>query len=102
MEITNKAQWGQVGLLCFRTGVSKIVVEFSKGSHQCGQVVIFATVETNRPSFTCFPRNVGDRKQSENRLGTVLQFLENSCAKSAKTYQIFKIKNGKNILFPAH
>lgn len=33
MEITNKDQWGQVWLLCFDTGVSKIVVEFSKGSH---------------------------------------------------------------------
>lgn len=81
MEITDKAQWGQDGLLCFHTGVSKIVVEFSKGSHQCEQVAIFATVETNRPSFTYFQRNLGDRKQSEKWLGTVSQLLENSTRK---------------------
>lgn len=81
MEITNKAQWGQVGLLCFHTGVSKIVVEFSKGSHQCEQVAIFASVETNRPSFTYFQRNLGDQKQSKKGIGGVLQSLENSVGK---------------------
>lgn len=81
MEITDEAQWGQVGLLCFHTGVSKIVVEFSKGSHQCEQVAIFATVETNRPSFTYFQRHLGVRKQSEKGIGAVSRLLENSVSK---------------------
>lgn len=78
MEITNKAQWGHIWLLCFHTGVSKIVVEFSKGSHHCERVAIFASVETHRPSFTYFQRNLGDRKQSKKGIGGVLQSLENS------------------------
>lgn len=82
MEITNKAEWGQVGLLCFHAGVSKIVVEFSKGSHQCEQVAIFAAVETNRPSFTYFQRNLGDQNQSKRGTGSVLQSLENAASKS--------------------
>lgn len=79
MEIT-KAQWGQVWLLCY-TGVSKIVVEFSKGSHQCEQMAIFALVETNQPSLTYFQRNLGDRKQGKKEIGGVLQPLENSMSK---------------------
>lgn len=70
-----------VGLLCFHTGVSKIVVEFSETSHQCEQVAIFASVETNRPAFTYVQRNLGDRKQSKKGIGGELQSLENMVKK---------------------
>jgi hypothetical protein len=78
MEIINKAQCRQVELLCFYSGVSKIVVEFSKGSHECEHVAIFATVETN-PVFTYFQRNLGDLKQ--RGIGGILWSPENSKSK---------------------
>lgn len=48
-EVTKEAQWGQVGLLCFLTGVSKIVVEFSKGSSRVSKYLYLLQWEQTDP-----------------------------------------------------